>query len=81
MGDYDGLLVPRLVRMAGPSQDEGALAWALVIESGHIPLRTTLGTCNRELYRPLRRRHLVWTQKIILQDLYNVSTLIQANRG
>ena len=81
MGDYDVLLVPRPVHIAGPSQDEGALARALVIESGHIPFRTRLGTCNRELYRPLRRRHLVWTQRIIFQDLYNVWTLIQANRG
>ena len=73
MGDYDGLLVPRPVHTAGQSKEEGALAWAFIIQSGHIPLRTRLGTCNRDLYRPLRRRHL--------KDLYNVWTLIQANRG
>ena len=75
MSDFAGLMVPRL------SHDERALAWALLIESGHIPLRTRLGTCSRDLYRPLRRRLLVWTQRIIFQDLHNVWMLLQANRG
>ena len=80
MGDFAGLMVPRPAHAAGPSHDENELAWTLIIESGHIPLRTMLGTCNRDLYRPLRWRHLVWTQRIIFQDLY-VWKLIQANRG
>ena len=41
-GEFDGLLVPRPVHTDGPSHEEGALAWALIIESGHIPLRTRL---------------------------------------
>ena len=39
------------------------------------------GTCNRELLRPLRRRHLELVQKIIFQDLYSVWALIQVNTG
>ena len=62
-------------------REEGALAWALTIGSGHIPVRMRLGTCNRDLDRPLRWSHLVLTQNIIPQDLYKVWTLIQANRG
>ena len=46
-GDFAGLMVPRPVHAAGPSHEEKELAWALIIESGHIPLRTRLGTCNR----------------------------------
>ena len=41
-GEFDGMLVPRPVHTDGPSHEEGALAWALIIESGHIPLRTRL---------------------------------------
>ena len=81
MGDFAGLMVPKQVHAAGLSHEERALVWTLLIESGHIPLRTRLGTCNRDLYRPLRWRYLVWTQRIIFQDLYNVWKLIQANRG
>ena len=55
MGDFDGLMVPRQVHAAELSHEERALVWTLLIESGHIPLRTMLGTCNRDLYRPLRR--------------------------
>ena len=43
MSDFAGLMVPRLVRAAGPSHVEKGLAWTLIIESGHIPLRTRLG--------------------------------------
>ena len=77
MSDFAGLMVPRLVRAAGPSHVEKGLAWTLIIESGHIPLRTRFGTCNRDMYRPLRWRHLLWTQRIIFQDLQNVWTLKQ----
>ena len=81
MSDFARLMVPRRAHAVELSHDERALAWALLIESGHIPLRTMLGTCSRDLYRPLLRRHLVWTQRIIFQEMYNVWTLIQANRG
>ena len=80
--DFAGLKIPgRPVHAAGPSHEERGLVWTLIIESGHIPLRTKLGTCNRDMYRPLRQRLLVWTQRIIYQDLHNVWQLIQANRG
>ena len=79
--DFAGLMVPRRAHAAELSHDERALAWALLIESGHIPLRTRLGTCSRDFYRPLRRRLLVWTQRIIFQYLHNVWMLLQANRG
>ena len=81
MGDFDGLMVPRQVHAAELSHEDKALVWALLIESDHIPPCTRLGTCNRDLYRPLRRRLLVWVQRIIFQDLHNVWTLLQANRG
>ena len=61
--------------------DERALVWALLIESGHIPLRTILGTCSRDLYRPLRLRLLAWAQRVVFQDLHHVSALLQANRS
>ena len=56
-------MVPRRPLVAELSHDERALAWALLIESGHIPLRTMLGTCSRDLYRPLRLRLLAWAQR------------------
>ena len=85
MCDNDGLLVPRPTHThthtPGPSPEEQALAWTLIIESGHIPLRTRLGTCKHELRGPLRRRHLEWVQKIIFQDLHSVWASLQANTG
>ena len=63
-----GLMVPRRAHAEELSHDERALAWALLIESGHIPLRTMLGTCSRDLYRPLRRL-LAWAQQVVFQDL------------
>ena len=51
---------------------------AMLIDSGHIPLRTMLGTCSRDLYRPLRLRLLAWAQRVVFQDLYNVWALLQA---
>ena len=74
-------MVPRRVYAAELSHDERALAWALLIESGHIPLRTILGTCSRDLYRPLRLKLLDLAQRVVFQDLYNVWALLQANRG
>ena len=62
-------MVPRRAHAAELSHDERALAWALLIESGHIPLRTMLGTCSRDLYRPLRLRLLAWAQRVVFQDL------------
>ena len=80
MDDFAGLMVPRPAHVAYLSREENALAWTLIIESGHIPLHTRLGTCNKDLYRPLRWRHLMWMQRIIYQDLYNVGALLRANR-
>ena len=76
-----GLVVPRRPLVAELSHDERALAWALLIESGHIPLRTMLGTCSRDLYRPLRLRLLAWAQRVVFQDLHHIWALLQANRG
>ena len=81
MSDFAGLMVPMRAHAAELSHDERALAWALLIESGHIPLRTRLGTCSRDLYRPPRLRLLAWVQRIVFQDLCNVWALLQANRG
>ena len=81
MCDCDGLLVPRPAHAAGHSHEGRALAWSLIIESGHIPLCTRHGICSRDLYRPLRRRHLEWVQKIIFQDLHSVWALLRANTG
>ena len=54
MSAFTGLvskLVSRRTCTAELSHNERALTWALLIESGHIPLRTMLGTCSRDLYR------------------------------
>ena len=37
MSAFAGLMVPRQAHAAELSHDERALAWALLIESGHIP--------------------------------------------
>ena len=79
--DYVGLLVPRPTHTTGPSPDEQALAWTLIIESGHIPRRTRLGISSRELRRPLRRRQVEWVQEITFQVLHSVWALLQANTG
>ena len=81
MSAFAGLMVPRRPHVAELSHDERALAWALLIESGHIPLRTMLGTCSRDLYRPLRLKLLAWAQRVVFQDLHNVWALLHANRG
>ena len=70
MTDLAGLAVPRRTQASDLSHDESAFAWALLIESGHIPLRTRLGTCCRDLYRPLRLRFLAWLQRVAFTDLY-----------
>ena len=77
-----GLMVPRRPLVAELNYyDERALVWALFIESGHIPLRTILGTCSRDLYRPLRLRLLAWAQRAVFQDLQHVWALLQVNRS
>ena len=81
MSAFAGLMVPRRPHAAELSHDERALAWALLIESGHIPLRTMLGTCSRDLYRPLPLRLLPWAQLVVFPDLHNVWAVLQANRG
>ena len=43
-----GPMVPRRPLVAVPSYDERVFVWTLLIESGHIPLRTLLGNCCRE---------------------------------
>ena len=81
MSALAGLTVPRRPLVAELSYDEKALVWALIIESGHIPLRTILGNCSRDLYRPLRLRLLAWAQRVVFQDLHHVRALLQANRS
>ena len=76
-----GLTVPRRPLVAELSFDERAFVWTLLIESGHIPLRTILGNCSRDLYRPLRLRLLAWVQQVVFQDLHHVWALLQANRS
>ena len=76
-----GLMVPRRPLVAELSHDERALVWALLIESGHIPLRTILGNCSRELYRPLRLRLLAWAQQVVFQDLHHIWAILQVNRS
>ena len=53
MSALAGLMVPRRPLVEQLSYDEKTLVWALIIESGHIPLRTILGNCSRDLDRPL----------------------------
>ena len=75
-----GPMVPRRPLVAVLSYDERVLVWTLLIESGHIPLRTLLGNCCRDLYRPLRLRLLAWAQQVVFQDLHHVWALLQVNR-
>ena len=75
-----GLMVPRRPLVAELDYDERALVWAVLIESGHIPLCTMLGTCSRDFHRPLRLRLLAWAQRVVFQDLHHVWALLQANR-
>ena len=58
MSALAGLTVPRRPLVAELSCDDKPLVWALIIESGHIPLRPILGNCSRDYYRPLRLRLL-----------------------
>ena len=81
MCDLTGLAVPRRIHAPDLSPDERAFAWALLIESGHIPLRTRLGTCCRDLYRPLRLRFLAWLLRVAFRDLHTVRSILQANKG
>ena len=76
-----GLMVPRRPLVAKLSHDERALVWALLIESGHIPLRTILGNCSRDLYRPLRLRLLAWAQQVVFQDLHHIWAILHVNRS
>ena len=76
-----GFMVPRRPLAVELSYDDKVLAWVLIIESGHIPIRTLLGNCSQDLYRPLRLRLLAWAQRVVFQDLHHVWTLLQANRS
>ena len=76
-----GLMVPRQPLVADLSNDERIFVWTLLIESGHIPLRTLLGNCSRDLYRPLRLRLLAWAQEVVFQDLHHIWALLQANKS
>ena len=76
----DGFMVPRRPLVVELSDDDKVLAWALIIESGHIPIRTLLGNCSRDLCRPLRLRLLAWAQRVVFQDLLHIWTLLQVNR-
>ena len=75
-----GFMVPRRPLVVELSYDDKVLVWALIVESGHIPLRTLLGTCSRDLHRPLRLRLLAWAQRVVFQDIHHVWTFLQANR-
>ena len=75
-----GFMVPRRPLVVELSYDDKVLVWALIIESGHIPLRTLVGNCSRDLYRPLRLRLLAWAQRVVFQDLHHVWLLLQVNR-
>ena len=81
MSAFACLMVPRRPLVAELNYDERELAWALLIESGHIPLRTILGNCSRDLYRPLRLRLLAWAQQVVFQDLHHIWAILQANRS
>ena len=81
MSALAGLKVPRRPLVAELNYDEAALVWVLLIESGHIPLRTILGTCSRDLYRPLRLRLLAWAQQVVFQNLHHVWAILQVNRS
>ena len=76
-----GLMVPRQPLVADLSYDERVPVWTLLIGSGHIPLRTLLGNCSRDLHRPLRLRLLAWAQQVVFQDLHHIWALLQANKG
>ena len=76
-----GLMMPSQPLIADLSYDERFLVWTLLIESGHIPLRTLHGNCSRDLYRPLRLRLLAWAQQVVFQDLHHIWALLQANKG
>ena len=76
-----GFLVPRRPLVAALSYDDKVLAWTILIESGHIPIRTLLGNCSRDLYRPLRLRLLAWAQRVVSQDLHHIWALLRANKG
>ena len=78
---FAGLTVSRRPLVAELSYDERVLVWTLLIESGHIPLRTILGNCSRDLYRLLRLRLLAWAQQVVFQDLHHIWALLQANRS
>ena len=76
-----GFMVPRRPLVVELSYDDKVLVWALIIESGHIPIPTLLGNCSRDLYRPLRLRLLAWAQRVVFQDLHHIWALLQANKG
>ena len=78
---FAGFMVPRRPLVVELSYDDKVLAWALIIESGHIPIRTLLGNCSRDLYGPLRLRLLAWAQRVVFQDLHHIWALLQANKG
>ena len=42
----DGFMVPRRPLVVELSDDDKMLAWALIIESGHIPIRIFTDPCD-----------------------------------
>ena len=79
MNDFAGLAVPRRTHASDLSHDERAFEWVLLIESGHIPLRTRLGTCSRDLYRPLRLRFLGWLFRVAFGDILTLRSILRAS--
>ena len=80
MSKNDERLVPKPACMAGPADEGRTLAWTLVIESGHTPLRTRLWTCNRDLCGQLRRRHVYWVPGVMFEDMIRVWALLRGGR-
>ena len=70
-------LLARVQGGEGHSVEKRALAWTMVIESGHIPLCTRLGTCNRDLYGPLGLRHCNWVHKVMFEEMLRIWALMQ----
>ena len=60
----------------------GALAWTLIIESGHIPLRTRLGDLQPRHVSTFAMEALYLdTKGSFSKDLHNVWTLILGKTG
>ena len=48
---------------------EQAHAYDVVVHGGYVPVRTFLGTCCRDFYRPIRRRQFAWFNREVTRTL------------